>query len=56
MPLVAWHEGGFNNSWAKPCNDTRPFRRASSNHHYNHHYERSVEGTNNNTRGRRQCH
>ena len=28
MPLVAWHEGGFNNSWIKPCADTRPFRRA----------------------------
>ena len=28
MPLAAWHEGNFNNKWGKPCNDTRPFRRA----------------------------
>lgn len=28
MPLVAWHEGNFQNKWDQPCNDTRPFRRA----------------------------
>ena len=28
MPLAAWHEGNFLNSWGRPCNDTRPFRRA----------------------------
>jgi len=26
--MAAWHEGAFDNSWDKPCNDTRPFRRA----------------------------
>ena len=33
MPLAAWHEGGFDNSWGHPCTDngpnsTRVFRRA----------------------------
>ena len=33
MPLAAWHEGNFDNSWGKPCadsgpNSTRVFRRA----------------------------
>jgi iduronate 2-sulfatase len=33
MPLAAWHEGGFDNKWGKPCSDTgqnstRVFRRA----------------------------
>ena len=28
MPMAAWHEGNFNNSWGKPCPNSETYRRA----------------------------